>query len=109
MDLTEILVRLQSFTNERDWEHFHSPKNLSMALSVEAAELLEHFQWLTEVQSYSADIVDRDAVAKEIADIQIYLVMLADKLDVDIERAVLEKIGENADKYPTSVPSTANR
>ena len=109
MDLTEIRKRLKSFTNKRDWERFHSPKNLSMALSVEVAELLEHFQWLTEAQSLSADSIDRDAVAKEIADIQIYLVMLADKLGVDIERAVQEKIDENADRYPVDGPSSANR
>ena len=108
MDLTELQERLKIFTNKRDWERFHSPKNLSMALSVEAAELLEHFQWLTEAQSLSADSVDRDAVAKEIADIQIYLVMLADKLGVDIERAVQEKIDENAEKYPVDDPSSAN-
>ena len=109
MDLTEIRERLNSFANERDWDRFHSPKNLSMALSVEAAELLEHFQWLTEAQSLSADAVDRGAVAKEIADIQIYLVMLADKLGVDIERAVHEKIDANANKYPVDDPSSANR
>lgn len=109
MNLTELQERLKSFTNKRDWERFHSPKNLSMALSVEAAELLEHFQWLTETQSFSADSVDRDAVAKEIADIQIYLVLLADKLGVDIEHAVQEKIDENAEKYPADDPSFANR
>ena len=108
MDLTEIRARLKNFANERDWERFHSPKNLSMALSVEAAELLEHFQWLTEVQSFSADTVDREAVAREIADIQIYLVMLADKLGVDIEHAVQEKIEANAHKYPTYASSSAN-
>ncbi len=109
MNLTEIRERLKSFADERDWERFHSAKNLSMALSVEAAELLEHFQWLTETQSLSANSVDRSAVAKEIADIQIYLVMLADKLGVDIERAVHEKIDENANKYPVDDPSSANR
>lgn len=109
MNLNEIWERLRSFANERDWDRFHSPKNLSMALSVEAAELLEHFQWLTDTQSLSADSVDRDAVAREIADIQIYLVMLANKLGVDIERAVQEKIDSNADKYPVDDPSTAHR
>lgn len=71
-----------------------------MALSVEAAELLEHFQWLTEEESSSPDSVDRDDVAAEIADIQIYLAMLAGKLGVDIEKAVYEKIEANAEKYP---------
>ena len=108
MNLTVIRERLKNFANERDWNRFHSPKNLSMALSVEAAELLEHFQWLTETQSFSVDGVDRSAVAKEIADIQIYLVMLADKLDVDIELTVLEKIDANANKYPVDDPSSTN-
>lgn len=109
MDLPDIRKRLKSFANERDWDRFHSPKNLSMALSVEAAELLEHFQWLTEAQSLSAESVDRDAVAREIADIQIYLLMLADKLGVDIEHAVQEKIDSNAEKYPADYPSSTNR
>jgi len=73
-----------------------------MALSVEVAELVEHFQWLTEEQSRSPQSVDRSDVAAEIADIQIYLAMLADKLDVDIEKAVYAKIEANAAKYPAS-------
>ena len=103
MDLAELQKRLRSFADERDWEQFHSPKNLAMALSVEAAELLEHFQWLTQLQSRSPDPVDRDAVAAEIADVQIYLVMLADKLGVDIEKAVYDKMARNAVKYPAPV------
>lgn len=100
MDVTTLSRRLRAFARERDWEQFHSPKNLAMALSVEVAELVEHFQWLTEAQSLSQERVDRAAVAAEIADIQIYLVMLADKLDVDIAGAVDEKIQTNARKYP---------
>jgi NTP pyrophosphatase (non-canonical NTP hydrolase) len=100
MDFRGLQDRLRLFADERDWKQFHSPKNLSMALSVEAAELLEHFQWLTEEESSSPDSIDRDAVAAEIADIQIYLAMLADQLGVDIERAVYEKIDANAEKYP---------
>ena len=105
MDLEYIQQRLREFARERDWEQFHSPKNLSMALSVEVAELVEHFQWLTEPQSSSAQAVDREEVATEIADIQIFLIMLADKLDVDIERAVHAKIEANAVKYPPTDPS----
>jgi len=71
-----------------------------MALSVEAAELLEHFQWLTQEQSSSPESVDKTAVAEEIADIQIYLAMIAGKLDIDIEEAVDAKIETNAGKYP---------
>ena len=105
MDIAAIRNRLREFAEERDWEQFHSPKNLSMALSVEVAELVEHFQWLTEAQSRSPDAVDRGAVATEVADIQIYLVMLADKLDIDIGRAVMDKIAANAIKYPSGGPT----
>ena len=105
MDLEKIQQRLREFARERDWEQFHSPKNLSMALSVEVAELVEHFQWLTAAQSSSAQAVDREQVATEIADIQIFLIMLADKLGVDIEQAVHAKIEANAVKYPPTVAS----
>ena len=100
MDLRKLQQQLRQFAAERDWEQFHSPKNLSMALSVEAAELLEHFQWLTEAQSASLDSTERGQVAAEIADIQIYLTMLADKLEIDIEAAVDAKVESNAVKYP---------
>ena len=105
MDLKNIQQRLREFARERDWDQFHSPKNLSMALSVEVAELVEHFQWLTEPQSSSAQAVDSEEVATEIADIQIFLIMLADKLGVDIEQAVHAKIEANAIKYPPTVVS----
>jgi NTP pyrophosphatase (non-canonical NTP hydrolase) len=100
MDLRKLEQQLRRFAAERDWEQFHSPKNLSMALSVEAAELLEHFQWLTEAQSASLDSIERGKVAAEIADIQIYLAMIAAKLDIDIEAAVDAKLESNAVKYP---------
>ena len=100
MDVTTLSRRLREFALERDWEEFHSPKNLAMALSVEVAELVEHFQWLTEAQSLSPERVDRSAVAAETADIQIYFAMLADKLDIDIAGAVDDKIQTNARKYP---------
>ena len=100
MDIEKLQKHLRHFADERDWKQFHSPKNLAMALAVEAAELLEHFQWLTEEQSASADSVDRGQVATEIADIQVYLAMISDKLEIDIEKAVYEKIETNAMKYP---------
>ena len=102
MDLEELAARLRDFAQERDWEQFHSPKNLSMALSVEVAELLEHFQWLTEEQSTSLDEEVLAEVSEEIADIQIYLARLADRLSVDIEKSVTAKIAINAEKYPIS-------
>ena len=102
MNFSELSLELREFARERDWEQFHSPKNLSMALSVEAAELLEHFQWLTEEQSISLESDDLTAVAEEIADIQIYLTRLADQLGVDIEDAVTKKLTVNAEKYPVA-------
>jgi NTP pyrophosphatase (non-canonical NTP hydrolase) len=100
MNIQNLQRKLRKFADKRDWNQFHSPKNLAMALSVEAAELLEHFQWLTQEQSSSPESVDRVAVAEEIADIQIYLAMIAGKLDIDIEEAVDAKIETNADKHP---------
>lgn len=95
-----IKHKLRDFAADRDWDQFHSPKNLAMALNVEAAELLEHFQWLTESQSASLNAETLNEVAEEIADIQLYLMRLADKLGVDIVAASLAKIEKNAKKYP---------
>ena len=101
-DLDTLTRRLRDFADARDWEQFHSPKNLSMALIVEASELVEHFQWLKQDESLVLSPEKLNEVAQEIADIQIYLAMLADKLDVDIEKAVYAKIEANAAKYPAS-------
>ncbi len=102
MNLSDLAQKLREFAQERDWEQFHSPKNLSMALSVEVAELVEHFQWLTEEQSRSLDEDVLSEISEEIADIQIYLARLADQLGIDIEDAVSKKLAVNADKYPIS-------
>ncbi|MDH5325691.1 MAG: nucleotide pyrophosphohydrolase [Gammaproteobacteria bacterium] len=91
---------MRQFAQERDWEQFHSPKNLSMALVKEAAELVEHFQWLTEPQSYALESDKRDQVRYEMADILIYLVRIADQLDIELLSAVKEKIQINKNKYP---------
>src|SRR4030095_4181904 len=91
---------LRKFVAERDWDQFHSPKNLAMALSVEAAELMEHFQWLTEEQSKELTDEKLKEVRHELADVLIYLIRLADKLDVDLFAAAKEKIELNAKKYP---------
>ena len=99
-DLAELRDRLRAFVSERDWEQFHSPKNLSMALAVEAAELVEIFQWLTEAESGVLDEVRRARVEAELADILVYLVRIADRLDVDLLQAAGRKLGENARKYP---------
>ena len=100
MTLEELAGRLRAFAEERDWEQFHSPKNLSMALAVEAAELLEHFQWLTEQESQTLVPARRDAVAEEMADVFIYLVRLADRLEIDLLKAAGAKIEKNERRYP---------
>ena len=99
-DYENIKLRLRRFAEERDWDQFHSPKNLSMALIAEAAELVEHFQWFTEEQSKNLSLEKLEEVAQELADIQIYLIRLADKLDIDLLTAVDKKIELNAQKYP---------
>jgi NTP pyrophosphatase (non-canonical NTP hydrolase) len=98
--LDQIKHRLRDFASERDWDQFHSPKNLAMAMIVEAAELVEHFQWLTEDQSQALPPDKLTEVEQEIADIQIYLIRLADKLGIDMEQAVNAKMELNEKKYP---------
>jgi len=98
--LTQLRDTVRTFAAERDWDQFHSPKNLASALSVEAAELLEHFQWLTEEQSKALAPQKATEVRHELADVFIYLVRLADRLDVDLLAAAHEKIALNAKKYP---------
>lgn len=99
-ELEDLRDALRQFAAERDWDQFHSPKNLASALSVEAAELLEHFQWLTEEQSRSLSAEAKAKVADEMADVLVYLVRLADKLDVDLMATSQDKIARNAEKYP---------
>jgi len=107
MNIEKLQHQLREFAAARDWEQFHSPKNIAMALSAETSELLEHFQWLTQSQSASPEFASRDEVATEIADVQIYLAILADKLDIDIEKAVDEKIEANGIKYPPTSTSSS--
>jgi NTP pyrophosphatase (non-canonical NTP hydrolase) len=98
--LLRLRDALRAFAAERDWDQFHTPKNLATALSVEAAELLEPFQWLTDEQSRQLSAQARAAVEQEMADVLLYLVRLADKLDVDLGAAARAKIARNAEKYP---------
>ncbi|MGH8074942.1 MAG: nucleotide pyrophosphohydrolase [Lysobacter sp.] len=99
-ELQTLQLALREFAREREWEQFHSPKNLAAALSVESAELLEHFQWLTEEQSRMLAPEKREAVGEELADVLIYLLQLADKLGIDPLEAARRKIRINAEKYP---------
>jgi len=100
IDLNTLKYRLRDFADTRDWNQFHSPKNLSMALSVEVAEINEHFQWLTQEQSKNLPLDKLDEVANELADTLIYLIRLADKLDIDLLVAAHNKIELNEQKYP---------
>ena len=98
--LQRLNDRLLAFARHRDWEQFHSPKNLSMALAGEAGELLEHFQWLSEEQSQNLAADKRDAVALEMADILIYLIRLSERLNIDLVGAAERKIELNERRYP---------
>lgn len=99
-DLAELKLRVREFVAERDWDRFHSPKNLAMALSVEASELVELFQWLTEEESASLDGERKRRAAEELADVLWFLVRIADRLDIDLLEAAEIKLGQNAKKYP---------
>jgi dCTP diphosphatase len=98
--LQDLRDTLRQFAADRDWDQFHSPKNLAAALSVEAAELLEHFQWKTDGESRSLPAADVAEVREEMADVLLYLIRLADKLGVDLLAAARDKIAVNAQKYP---------
>jgi dCTP diphosphatase len=99
-DLDQLREKVRDFAAARDWDQFHSPKNLAMALSAEAGELLEVFQWLTEVQSARLDDAARAAASDEIADVLLYLVRLADTLGIDLLAEAQRKLAENERKYP---------
>ena len=98
--LTHLSERLAAFAGERDWEQFHNPKNLAMALTGEVGELVEHFQWLTPDEAANLPPATRDAVALECADVLLFLLRLADKLGIDLAAAAEKKLALNALKYP---------
>lgn len=103
LDVDDLQRRLRAFADARDWERFHSPKNLAMAVASEAGELVDVFQWLTEEESRHLSEEDRRRATQEIADVLIYLLRLGDKLGVDFQRAVLEKMDLNDRKYPVDL------
>jgi NTP pyrophosphatase (non-canonical NTP hydrolase) len=98
--MKELEQKIKRFVEERDWERFHSPKNLAMALSVEAAEVVEHFQWLSEEESMEIPEKKREEIGDEIGDILIYLVQLSRKLGIDPVQAAHKKVEKNNLKYP---------
>ena len=100
--VSQLRQAVQTFVDERDWRQFHTPKNLAMSLAIEAAELMEHFQWLEVGESISRgrDPAHRGEIADEIADVCCYLLSLVNALDLDLSEAVLSKLLKNAKKYP---------
>jgi len=96
----ELIENIRKFIWERDWEQFHSPKNLIMALSVEIAEIMEHFQWLTTEESRNLSPVKMAEVKDEIGDVLVYLIRLCDELGIDPIKAANDKMQKNAEKYP---------
>lgn len=101
--LDTLKAQVDRFAKDRDWQQFHSPKNLASALVVEAGELLEHFQWLTEAQSHALSPEKRDAVGAEIADVLLYLIQLANAVGIDPIAAAQAKLAVNAQKYPVDL------
>jgi NTP pyrophosphatase (non-canonical NTP hydrolase) len=98
--LLELRDALRQFANEREWGRFHSPKNLAIAISVESAELLEHFQWLSEADCADIQVEMKAKIGDELADVLLYVVQLADKVDIDLTKAARDKLQKNAVKYP---------
>lgn len=99
-DFDDLTKRLAEFAQERDWEQFHSPKNLAMALIVEAGELVEQLQWLTEDETKNLSEAKLQAVSEEAADVLLYLLRFADRLNINLKQAAWAKIEKNAGKYP---------
>jgi NTP pyrophosphatase (non-canonical NTP hydrolase) len=100
--VAQLRRAIQTFVDERDWRQFHTPKNLAMSLAIEAAELMEHFQWLDRDESIARgrDPARRGAIADEMADVGCYLLSLANALEIDLSEAVEAKLVKNAEKYP---------
>ncbi|HKL49373.1 MAG TPA: nucleotide pyrophosphohydrolase [Desulfuromonadales bacterium] len=98
--LQQLKDRMDRFVKERDWEQFHSPKNLSMSIAIEAAELMEHFQWLTVEQSKQLESDERSEIGEELADIVIYALSLSNVLGLDLSQTIVDKMEKNIRKYP---------
>ena len=103
MDISKIQNQLKKFAIDRDWEQFHTPKNLAMALSVEVSELVEIFQWLNAEESNSPDQRQTEEINSEVADIAMYLLRFCSILEIDLEKAIKDKLVKNAEKYPVSL------
>ncbi len=108
-EFDELVRQIREFVDERDWEQFHSPKNLAMALVVEAAELVEIFQWMTEEESSELNERDRRRVTEEIADVMTYLIRISDRLNIDLLGAVEQKLAATRQKYPAELVRGSSR
>ena len=108
-EISDVAAALRAFAKARDWDRFHTPRNLAAAMSVEAAEVLEHFQWLTDEESQSLSGEKKEEVAMELADVFLYLVRLSDRLGVDLLPAAQRKMDINAKNYPADFTRGAIR
>ena len=108
-ELEGLVKQIRTFVDERDWEQFHSTKNLAMALVVEAAELVEIFQWMTEADSLNLSAEDKQRAEHEVADVMVYLIRIADRLDIDLLGAVERKLLINRQKYPAHLVRGSSR
>jgi NTP pyrophosphatase (non-canonical NTP hydrolase) len=107
--ISEITTRINAFRDARDWKQFHNPKDMAVSISIEAAELLEQFQWKNRAECDAHLKTNREAVADEMADVAIYLFELADLLQMDLGKEMLRKLGKNADKYPVDKAKGSNK
>jgi NTP pyrophosphatase (non-canonical NTP hydrolase) len=98
--MNDVIDKIRQFRDERDWKQFHDPKNLAMSIAIEAAEIMEHFQWVDRDKSLQHAAESREEIADEIADVAIYLIELADVTGIDLQTAILAKLKKNAVKYP---------
>ena len=107
--ISEITTRINAFRDARDWKQFHNPKDMAVSISIEAAELLEQFQWKNPAECEAHLKTNREAVADEMADVAIYLFELADLLELDLGKEMLRKLEKNADKYPVDKAKGSNK
>jgi len=101
--MKELLIRVKEFRDARDWKQFHNPKDLAQAISIESAELLEHFLWKSQMDSFKVVQISKEEVADELADIFAYLLSFADVAEIDLEEALIKKLEKNAMKYPVEL------
>ena len=107
--IAELTSNINAFRDARDWRQFHNPKDMAVSISIEAAELLEHFQWKSAAECETYVVTNREAVADEVADVAIYLFEMADLLELDLGAEMIRKLEKNAVKYPVEKAKGSNR